>query len=719
MFLKIMSYDIEVLPIGGRMPTADKCPILMVSSTFNFDFKVSVEGVDEVVRSICMVLSKGDDGGTRVVVEKGRLMFYCSDEMVILEKLFELMKEVDVVTGYNICGFDFPYVIDRWKVLGGESVKVGHGDGRLYYRKHLSKGMTVVKVGGLTGKIVFDVMYLLRREDESNIFKKEYNLKNVTLKHVSKEILGIEKLEFSVEEMISYWDNYGDVSVREKFIDYGVRDSELALMFVVRYRLLDRFIMMSRRSGKLCQVVVDSLGSGALVENLLLKAYRVEDRVMPCRGKVLKEVKELGGAEVLVPKLGVIENLASVDYKSLYSSVMITHNLCYSTCVVDMVEGKRLVEEGKAVEEADERGNCYGIFMRKEVYVGIVPKILTGLLGERATLKKELKKQEKGSASYILYDAQQQAVKILLNSFYGYSGDSGAKLYYWIIATAVTTNGRIVIKKTWHIVKDEIGNVDFEGRKFKLGVSAGDTDSSYIEVISTDSGDVSRKEVVGCVNYVIQHVNNVVEKPMELAFENYVKRIVVVAKKHYAMLVEDDNGKITVISKGIESVRRDWCNFATENMSKIVDYVLIEKDLIKGVNKSIELVKNEAKRLKKGEIDVAKLVLSNKLTKPITLYDNKEAHVLVAIKNKERGRPSEIGDRVQFLICNNGGELISEKAEDVEWALKNKIPIDYNYYLHNQLIPPAMRILGLLGVKKELLLAGLDEKQKSLSQWFL
>lgn len=719
MFLKIMSYDIEVLPIGGRMPTADKCPILMVSCTFNFDFKVSIEEGDRVVRSICMVLSRNEGDESKFVVEKGRLMFYCNDEMVILEKLFELMKGCDVITGYNICGFDFPYVIDRWKALGGEGVKVGHGDGRLYYRKHLSKGMTVVKVGGLTGKIVFDVMYLLRREDESNIFKKEYNLKNVTLKHVAKEILGIEKLEFSVEEMISYWDNYGNTGIREKFIDYGVRDSELALMFVVRYRLLDRFIMMSRESGKLCQVVVDSLGSGALVENLLLKAYKTEDRVMPCRSKVVKEIKELGGAEVLIPKLGVIENLASVDYRSLYPSVMITHNLCYSTVVVDKEEGKRLVESGKAVEETGEMGNCYGIFVKKEVYVGIVPKILTGLLGERALLKKELKKQEKGSATYILYDAQQQAVKILLNSFYGYSGDSGAKLYFWTIATAVTTNGRKVIKKTWYIVKDEIGVVEFEGRKFKLGVSAGDTDSSYIEVISVDNGEVSRKEVVGCVNYVIEKVNSVVEKPMELAFENYVRRIVVVAKKHYAMLIEDDNGKRAVVSKGIESVRRDWCNFATENMSKIVDYVLIEKDLREGVNKSIELVKNEAKRLKKGEIDVEKLVLSNKLTKPITMYDNKEAHVLVAIKNKERGRPSEIGDRVQFLICNNGGELISEKAEDVEWALKNKIPIDYEYYLLHQLIPPTMRILGLLGVKKEQLLIGLDEKQTNLSKWFL
>lgn len=92
--------------------------------------------------------------------------------------------------------------------------------------------------------------------------------------------------------------------------------------------------------------------------------------------------------------------------------------------------------------------------------------------------------------------------------------------------------------------------------------------------------------------------------------------------------------------------------------------------------------------------------------------------MFVAIQNKERGCPSEIGDRVQFLVCNNGKKLITEKAEDVEWALKNKIPIDYDYYLNNQLVPPAMKILGLLGVKKEVLVVSMDEKQTTLSKWF-
>lgn len=232
----------------------------------------------------------------------------------MLEKLFDLMRQCDVITGYNINGFDMPYIFGstsrmedvqrvkgRWSVLGGKGINLGNSDKTVFCDASVSKSMRTVKVGNILGKIVFDVMYLLRREDESNIFKKEYNLKNVTLKHVAKEILGIEKLEFSPEEMTSYWESVDgaiDKSVREKFIDYCLRDSELALMFVTKFRLLDRFIMMSWRSGKLLQAVIDSLGSGILVENSLLQAYRGEDRAMACRKKIAPEKIKLIGAFV-------------------------------------------------------------------------------------------------------------------------------------------------------------------------------------------------------------------------------------------------------------------------------------------------------------------------------------------------------------------------------------------------------------------------------------
>ena len=720
MFLKICSFDLEILPLGEQMPSADRCPILLASCHFNYDYIIG----NNKTRNIVFILTMNDE---RIEIQKERVVVYTKDETVIINNLFRMFKENDVWTGYNINNFDFVYLIDRAKVLGIRNIKIGLGDSNLYYRKHLAKGFTVTKLGGATGKIIFDVLMLMKREDESNVFKKKYNMKKLTLEHVSKEILGVEKKEFSIHEMAKYWENTDNVELRNKFINYCSRDSELALLFVTRHRLLDKFVTLSKASGRVIQEVINSMGSGVMVENLLLKEFKKYDRIVPIRmhkevGYKNEDEEELSGAEVADPITGVSENLGSVDYKSLYPSLMIKHNLCYSTQLP--MSDEEIAKLGLKPEDVevmyDELGNPYAKFVRKETYVGIVPRKLTELLALRASQKKEMKKYEKDSLEYLMWDASQNATKILLNSFYGYSGDSDAKIYSWLVASSVTTNGRKQIKKTWHMITDEIVKVQVGSRWFTFRIVQGDTDSSYLQVISLDtSKEVSRDEVIKAISLVLEKVNATLEKPMSLDFENYIKRIVIVAKKRYAYLSIDDKGKESITSKGIETIRRDWCNFATNNMSKVVDYILKEKDVQDGVKKSLELIKEQVKKLNKGEVILNDLVLSKKLTKPITSYDGKAAHVQVAIRMKERGHASEIGDRIQYLILDNGKKLLSEKAEEANFVIQNldKVKIDNNYYITHQLIPPSMRILSLLGVKEELLNSTLDERQHSLMDY--
>ena len=370
----------------------------------------------------------------------------------------------------------------------------------------------------------------------------------------------------------------------------------------------------------------------------------------------------------------------------------------------------------------DDIGNSIAKFVRKEKYRGIIPRKLEELLALRTFQKKEMKKYGKGTPEYLMYDSSQNGTKIMMNSFYGYTGDTDAKIYSWFIAASVTGNGRKQIKKTKRMIEEDFGKVKLAEREFILRIVMGDTDSSYINVISQDNGSVSRDETIRAVMTAINKVNDTLEKPMQLDFENYIRRIVIVAKKHYAMLTVDDNGKESITSKGIETVRRDWCNFSTETMSDVIDFVLKEQKVEDGITKSIELVKQKAKLLNSGNIDLNDLVLSNKLTKPITYYDSKEAHVMVAIKMKERGHPSEIGDRIQFIIIDNGKKLVSERAEEAELVIRNpdKYKIDKNYYLMYQLLPPIVGtptrkgVLNLLGVTKEMMLSKLDDKQKSL-----
>ena len=156
----------------------------------------------------------------------------------------------------------------------------------------------------------------------------------------------------------------------------------------------------------------------------------------------------------------------------------------------------------------------------------------------------------------------------------------------------------------------------------------------------------------------------------------------------------------------------------TETITKVVETLLYEKDVNVGVNKVIEIVKECVNDLKNGNIEFEKLILTNKLTKPITSYDNKEPHVMVAIKMKERGRPSNVGDRIGYIITNNGKKLIGERAEEADYVIENNISVDVDYYINNQLIKPVLRMVSLFGITKDVLNVKLNDSQGTLMEYF-
>lgn len=738
MRLRVVSWDIEVLPgENGKFPVPEESPVLMISCTLNekvnlYDFNGESNDYDDIESDNIIFLLRRNKI-PEVITKNDRIVIEFLDEKMMINRFIDFIKwfNPSIITGYNSNGFDFPYIIDRGKILGINNIKIGLGDSNLYYRKYLSKGMQVAKIGGVTGRILFDVYYVLRREDASNTFLKKYNLKRLKLGIVAKEILGEGKLDFTPDEMIDYWNNNDDEELVSRFVDYCSKDSWLAMEFVRRFRMLDRFFMLSNKSGKIPQAIIDSMGSGLMVDNLMIKEFKLRDRVMPCRnsGSSYKDDddKDLMGAYVKAPDVGITDNIGSVDYKSLYPTLMIKHNLSYDTVILNDLNKNDIINsldsDDIQVQEFED-GKEIGKFVRREKYVGILPTILTSLLNERFKLKKKMKTFDKNSVDYLMLDAAQNAVKILLNSHYGYSGDKRAKIYSWKVASSVTNSGRIRIIATAKQIEEEIGTIKYENIVYKLDVVASDTDSCYVKVSYIndkdiiENKDIKREVVLYCVDYVIKEVNKRLEKPMELAFEEYIKRILVVAKKRYAMLTEDENGNTKVISKGIETVRRDWTDMTTETFGKIIDILLYEKDVNVGVSKSIDVVKNKIDELKNGEVGIEKLILTNKLTKPITSYDNKEPHVSVAIKMAERGKKSDVGNRIEYIITDNGEKLISNRAEEADYVIKNNIPIDIDYYINNQLIKPITRVTSLFGITKEILDIKLDDEQNTLSEFF-
>lgn len=695
--LKYLSFDIECLPLDGGMPSPDVSPIVIMS----FCFEPEYRGYKTLVLVAKHV--EGMDGD----------VICCKNETEMLNKFFEIFCEYDpdLVVGYNQQDFDIPYITDRVKTLvaKGQAINpiVGRDGSKIGYRRFGLITRTEMK-----GRVVVDALPLIRRA---------YSLKQYTLRAVSKEILNREKLDVPPLEMEHYWKDNGEKF--RQFVDYARRDSELALELVLKLRLLDKYIALAQVSGSLLQEVVDG-GQTSMVEMLLLKEFGSWDRVLlpkpadDVSAERYEMSSDLKGGEVLEPKKGLLENVLILDYKSLYPTIMMAHNLCYTTVVTeDRPEGKTI------------RPPSGGEFVPPEVFKGIVPSILENLLSQRTRTKKRMRKASDEN-EYRVLDATQLAMKILLNSFYGYSGYARARLYSLTLANAVTSFGRTNILSTRDIINNSIRKMVLRNeaallleeaekilpsdKMIGLSVAYGDTDSVFVQCISKE--DLSLEEISLIGNRLSDIVSASLPDPMELEFEAIAKRALLIAKKRYALwLFEPKNSgwesKIKV--SGMETVRRDWCELTSITLNTVLKLILIEGN----VDKAIEYVRkvvSDVRNLDPGrDADIIeKLVLTRTLTRRTDSYKNKQPHLTVVENQKKRtGIIPSIGTRIPFVIVAGKG-LFVDRAEDPDYVREHNIPIDVDYYVKKQILPPVERILAVFGAEMSSL--DFDARQKGL-----
>jgi len=448
-----------------------------------------------------------------------------------------------------------------------------------------------------------------------------------------------------------------------------------------------------------------------MVENLLLREFMKKNRVLAAKptgdmsGDRFGEEDELKGGEVLAPKKGLLENIVILDYKSLYPTIMMAHNLCYTTVIVDEKPDDVVVSPSG------------GVFVSSKVVKGIVPAILEDLLDRRQATREKMKTADEDE--YRVLDATQLALKILLNSFYGYSGYARARLYSIKLASSVTSFGRENILRTKALIEDELREIILDGgvayttdeakqegitgRPVSLSVVYGDTDSVFVHLcdreIELEEAELIGKKIAGIVTSSLQ-------KPMELVFESIGKRAIFIAKKRYAVWEFEKSGdawKDKIRVKGMETVRRDWCGLTTRTVERVLELVLKEGD----VDGAVEHVRNTINSIR--TIDAVKdaelfedLILTRQFTKKVESYKSRQPHTTVVEKMRKRGSFVNLGDRIPFVILAGNG-LFVERAEDPEYAKENNLPLDVDYYVNKQILPPVERILSGFGVKGEML----------------
>lgn len=345
-------------------------------------------------------------------------------------------------------------------------------------------------------------------------------------------------------------------------------------------------------------------------------------------------------------------------------------------------------------------------FVKATVRKGLLPEILESLLSARKRAKADLKVETDPFKRSVL-DGRQLALKISANSVYGFTGAQVGKLPCLEISGSVTAYGRTMIEFTKHEVETHFTMEN--GYENDAKVIYGDTDSVMVKF---GCKDLARSMELG--REAADFVSAKFVKPIKLEFEKVYFPYLLINKKRYAGLYFTRPDKYDKMDcKGIETVRRDNSPLVANLINNCLQKLLIDRD----PDGAVEYAKQTISDLLCNRVDISQLVITKELSK--TEYAAKQAHVELAAKMKKRdpGNAPKLGDRVPYVVTAAAKNTPAyAKAEDPIYVLENCIPIDYKYYLENQLAKPLLRIFEpILGDNAEsILLRGDHTRTKSV-----
>ena len=683
----VASVDIECNSSTGKFPDAD----IPGDTCFQIAISLCKFGSDEPYDNTCLCYKKTDPN-----LEGCDIRSYDTErEMLEAFQKYIQKKDVDIITGWNIFGFDMEYIYKRAQVnrchpdffnLG----KLRDTESELSIKKLSSSalGDNVLKLLPMSGRFIFDMFHEI---------KKGYKLDSYKLDNVSKLYLGDQKIDMSPKEMFTRYKEGDPVKLRE-VAEYCIKDTLLPHKLMKKLCTLLNLVEMAKATWVPATFLVERGQQIKVFSQLTKKARELGFMVPTIRYGALPE-EPYEGATVLDAQKGAYYTpITALDFEALYPSIMMAHNLCYSSYVMDE---KKFGNVPGITYETFQVGD------RTYKFAQDVPSLLPSILAELKQFRKQAKKDMAGATGFMkeVYNGKQLAYKISMNSVYGFTGAGKGILPCVPIASTTTCKGRSMIEETKQYVE-----ANFPGAKVRYG----DTDSVMVEF---DVGDRKGEEAIAYSWEVGERAaeacSALFKRPNNLELEKVYCPYFLYSKKRYAAKLwtkgKDGNMHMDYIDvKGLQLVRRDNTPHVREVCKELLDVILTSSD--PGPPK--ELAKERAIELLSGDVPNSKLILSQGLsdtykvggknvsiTSPESVNIN-QSHVQVVTKMRERkpGSEPQSGDRVPYLLTKTGDPKAKafEKAEDPKYVEEHEIPVDYHYYFVNKFLNPVCDLLDPL-----------------------
>jgi DNA polymerase-2 len=544
----------------------------------------------------------------------------------------------DVITGWNVVDFDLAF-LSRAARRHGIHFAIGRNDDEFDLRKDAS--FTRESRAVVFGRQVLDGLSLMRG---AFIRLEDYKLETAAQAFLGKgKLLVGEGRHTEIEALYR--------SDPQRLVDYNLQDARLVSELLEHTGLVELAVERSLLTGMQLDRVSAAIAS---IDSLYLNALRQRGVVAPSvRGD--DTAVAIGGGYVMESKPGLYRNVLVFDFKSLYPSIIRTFN-------IDPLTHARAAASGADVVRAP-NGAC---FRRDEA--GILPELLTHLAAEREQAKR-------GGQG-----VKANAIKILMNSFYGVLGASASRLFSPEVANAVTSFGQTLIRYAADHAQDQGYEVLYGDTDSLFVLSGQDDPRSALEL-----GERLRVEIGDAVARFVRDdfgCHSVLELELEKLYHRFflpeVRGGKVGSKKRYAgLLVDGEAEEIEFV--GLESVRRDWSEVSKRFQRGLLKRVFHDEAVE-------EFVRGFVGDLRAGRFD-EQLVYKKAIRKDIAAY-TKTTPPHVKAARKQGGQTGRI---IAYVMTRNGPEPVDNLTG---------VP-DYAHYITHQLAPIGDAILRFFGTDFE------------------
>jgi DNA polymerase I len=498
----------------------------------------------------------------------------------------------------------------------------------------------------LKGRLVIDAWWAVRRE---------LRPKQETLNAVSMQLLGEQKMDVDPKKVDQEWK-----SDPEKVMKYCVKDAELSLRILNALGTVRKGMDLAAVSKLPLEDVLTS-GSSQLIDSILIRrADRMGIGVPPTGGFSRTDQIEGGYVHTMAP--GLYHWVCVLDFKSMYPSLIISKNICFTT----------LSKDGEIESPAGVR------FISKERKEGILPGILSALMKERDDIKKRIKAASTDSERHYL-DGLQNAVKVLMNSFYGVFASSFYRFTDKQIGSSITAFARATVKGI-------ISELEGEG----VQVIYSDTDSVFIRSPHNDYEETKKFGEAMAKRYSADGRQLEFEKIMEPLFSHGKK------KRYVGKVVWP---KEELLIRGYEVRRSDSFELQSRLLTELFEKILDEKN-----DEAVALVRKTVQDAITGRANIADLVIS-RTCREFDMYEspNRMVNVQAAKKMMAKGYEFIPGMKVSWIVTDS-----SKTPQTVEPYISGaefKGKPDCKYYAE-RLANMASRVTEVFGWSEKDLMLG-------------